>query len=624
VHVIGTAGHVDHGKSSLVRALTGTDPDRWLEEQLRGMTLDLGFAHLRFADGVEAGIVDVPGHERFVHNMLAGAAGMELLLLVVAANEGVRPQTREHLAILDLLGVARTMIVITKRDLVDDETLRAVETDVRAAVHGTVAADAAAYAVSTLSGAGMDAFRTALHDTLAALPAREAAAPVVLPVDRAFALSGAGTIVTGTLLQGVLRTGDTLLLDPPGRTVRVRTLQVFGERRERVDAGARVAVNVPGIEVAQTGRGATLADAALPARDAFAVRVRAVDDDARALLRRRTPVRVAIGAAEILGTLVFAVPPVDCAPVDATLHLRRAVVTFSGQPFIVRSLSPKRVLGGGTIGAAMQHDDLADPVDADSPLNAPLLRVLMHAGLAPVSVSDAALAANVREDVAAADLLALAGAGRALALARPLAYVDGAAADAFAVRVRDVLERRETEAPWTLGVTLLALARELTTDEPFLLRVLAAFAERGELVARAGYYATPEHRPTLSAAQRDFFARVAPEAAAGSLIPVPLEGIVEALRRERIPGVQAAFDTLLATGTLVKVGGDVYRGTQIATIRERMIAAIRAGGPLTAARFRDAIGTSRKFAVPLLEWFDTTGVTVRDGDLRTLRKSAAP
>ncbi len=622
MHVIGTAGHVDHGKSSLVRALTGTDPDRRLEEQLRGMTLDLGFAHLRFDDGVEAGIVDVPGHERFVHNMLAGAAGMELLLLVVAANEGVRPQTREHLAILDLLGVARTMIVITKRDLVDDDALRDVEAEVRSAVHGTVAADAPAYAVSTLSGAGMDLFRAALHDSLAALPAREAAAPVVLPIDRVFALPGAGTIVTGTLLQGALRTGDMLLLDPPGRSVRVRTLQVFGERRERVDAGARVAVNIPGIEVAETGRGATLADAALPARDAFAVRVRAVDDDARALLRRRTPVRAAIGAAEILGTLVFAALPTDCAPVDATLHLRRSVVTFSGQPFIVRALSPKRVLGGGTIGAGTQHDDLAEPADAQSALNASLLRVLMHAGLAPVTVHDAALAANVREDLATADLLALADAGRVLALARPLAYVDGAAAAVFAARVREVLERREAEAPWTLGVTLLALAREVAVDEPFLLRVLAAFAERGELVARAGYYATPEHTPALSPAQREFFARVAPEAAAGSLVPVPLDGIIDALRRERIPGLQAAFDTLLATGTLVKVGGDVYRGTQIATIRERMIAAIRSDGPMTAARFRDAIGTTRKFAVPLLEWFDATGVTVRDGDVRTLRATA--
>ncbi|MDQ6943544.1 MAG: GTP-binding protein, partial [Candidatus Eremiobacteraeota bacterium] len=197
MHIVGTAGHVDHGKSSLVRALTGTDPDRWIEERLRGMTLDLGFAHLHFDDGVEAGIVDVPGHERFLHNMVAGAAGMDVLLLVVAANEGVRPQTVEHLAILDFLNVRRAIVVLTKRDLVHAETLAEAERAVRDATHGTVAQDAPALAVSTVTGEGLDALREAIHAALVALPSRPADAPAFLPVDRVFALPGHGTIVTG-------------------------------------------------------------------------------------------------------------------------------------------------------------------------------------------------------------------------------------------------------------------------------------------------------------------------------------------------------------------------------------------------------------------------------------------
>ncbi len=616
MHVVGTAGHVDHGKSSLVRALTGTDPDRWIEERLRGMTLDLGFAHLRFADGVEAGIVDVPGHERFLHNMLAGAAGMDVLLLVVAANEGVRPQTVEHLAILDFLGVRRTIVVLTKRDLVDAELLAAAEAEVRAATRGTVAADVPFVAVSTVSGEGLDELRTVLHDTLASLPPRAPAAPAFLPVDRVFAMPGHGTVLTGTLMQGTLRVGDTLRLDRPGRDVRVRALQVFGERRESVGGGSRVAVNVPGIEVAETHRGAVLADPAFAPAAALRVRFRALPD-ALPLLRRRTPVRAYLGAAEILATLVFDAPPRDAAPVDAALHLRRTTTAFPGEAYVVRALTPKLLLGGGTVaGGAEAAAEEGDAPDVDA-----VARALAASGLEPHGAAALGARANVREERAAEILAELAERGTARRLQKPLAYVDGAAAEALAARVREVLARREAEAPWTLGTTSLALARELAVDEPFLIRLLASEAEDGRIGARAGYYASPAHRPQLSEEQRAFFERVVPVDPAQPLVPVPLDGVVGELRRARTAGLSQAFDTLVATGALVKVGADVYRGRQIAEIRRRLEAAIRRDGPITMARFRDAVGTSRKYAVPLMEWFDATGVTVRDGDLRALRRT---
>lgn len=243
MHILGTAGHVDHGKSSLVRALTGTNPDRWIEEQLRGMTLDLGFAHLRFEDGLEAGIVDVPGHERFLHNMLAGAAGMELLLLVIAANEGPKPQTVEHLAILQYLSVKKTIVVLTKSDTVDAEELAFTRELVDEALVGTIAAHAQTIAVSTITGDGMPELRAAIHDALAELAPRAPGAPAYLPIDRVFALPGHGTIVTGTLMQGRIKAGDQLALAPLGREVRVRSVQVFGEKRDDVAGGARVAIN---------------------------------------------------------------------------------------------------------------------------------------------------------------------------------------------------------------------------------------------------------------------------------------------------------------------------------------------------------------------------------------------
>jgi selenocysteine-specific elongation factor len=625
MHVVGTAGHVDHGKSSLVRALTGTDPDRWIEERLRGMTLDLGFAHLRFDDGVEAGIVDVPGHERFLHNMLAGAAGMDVLLLVVAANEGVRPQTVEHLAILDFLNVRRAIVVLTKRDLVDAETLAVAEHDVREATRGTVAQDAPVVAVSTVSGDGLDALRDAIHEALVALPPRPADAPAFLPVDRVFALPGHGTIVTGTLMQGTLRAGDTLRLDPPGRDVRVRSLQVFGEPRPAVDGGARVAVNVPAVEIGELRRGAVLAEATFAPQASLRVRFRALKsstaggDDAGPLLRRRTPVRAYLGAAEIIGTLVFdPAPPRDTAAVDATLHLRRATTTYPGEAFVVRALSPKTLLGGGTVdvGTADRADESAAP-DADA-----IARALAESGLTPRTAAELGARANVREERAAEILVELTARNGARQLHKPLAYVDGAAADTLSERIRETLARREADAPWTLGTTSLALARELGIDEAFLVRVLASEAEDGRITARAGYFATLDHHPQLTAEQRAFFEHAVPVDAAQPLVPAPLDDVVAQLRAARIAGLPQAFDTLVATGALVKIGADVYRGPQIAEIRKRLETAVRRDGPITMARFRDAVGTTRKYAVPLMEWFDATGVTVRDGDVRALRSAA--
>jgi selenocysteine-specific elongation factor len=228
----------------------------------------------------------------------------------------------------------------------------------------------------------------------------------------------------------------------------------------------------------------------------------------------------------------------------------------------------------------------------------------------------------VREERAHEVLASLAADGTARKLQKPAAFVDGAAADATSERVRQALARREGESPWTLGTTSLALARELALDEQLLVRLLASDAEDGRIAARAGYFATPGHQPRLSEEQRAFFERAVPVDPAQPLVPAPLDDVVTALRGTRIAGLAQAFDTLLATGALVKVGSDVYRGTQVSEIRQRLEVAIERDGPITMARFRDAVGTTRKYAVPLMEWFDATGVTVRDGDLRALRRRA--
>src|SRR5471032_1006697 len=522
MHVIGTAGHVDHGKSSLVRALPGTDPDRWIEEQLRGMTLDLGFAHLYYPDGTEAGIVDVPGHERFLHNMLAGAAGMELLLLVIAANEGPKTQTEEHLAILNYLHVRRTIIVLTKSDLVDAEELSYAQEIVRETVRGTIAADAQILAVSTKTGDGMDALKAAIHDALIALPERAPEAPVFLPIDRVFALSGHGTIVTCTLMQGRLSAGDQLVLQPSGTPVRVRSVQVFGQKRDQASGGMRVAANIPAVEVGAIARGEVLAAPEFVPQSSFHVRFRPLES-ALPMLRRRTPVRAYLGSAEILGTLVFAAVPTDVATIDATLHLRRPAIVFPGEAYVVRRMSPKDVLGGGVLAGGEAVEAIAD--DDDAPDVAAVLRALRDAGLTPKTSAQLGAIANIREERTAQVLDEAVASGRAQRLQKPAGYVDARATDELAQRILTYLETQQAATPWALGATSLALARALAFDEPLLLRILASFVEDARLAYRSGYYATIGFTPVLTPEQREFFEMHVALNPAEPNVPVPMEAV---------------------------------------------------------------------------------------------------
>ena len=623
MHILGTAGHVDHGKSSLVEALTGTNPDRWLEERMRGMTLDLGFARLRFDDGVEAGIVDVPGHERFLHNMLAGAAGMELLLLVVAANEGARPQTIEHLQILQYLNVRQTLVVLTKRDLLSSEELDFAREEVAESLSGSIAAGAPQFAVSTVTGEGLDELRAAIHDTLAAFPPRKPEAPVFLPIDRVFALPGHGTIVTGTLMQGRIVIGDELSLTPVAKSVRVRNLHVFGERRESVDGGARVAVNIPSAERHEISRGAVLASPQFQAASSFEVRFRPLAG-ALEILRRRNPVRAYLGSAEMFGTLAFDAVPSAVEEIAARLHLRRPAVVFPGEAYVVRRLSPKDVLGGGTIAGVVStvRSGAAPDEPSDEGDDAEVVAALRAAGLAGATPAQMGAVINAREEVALEALESLVERGRALRLAKPAAYVESEMATTLLARIAAQLEANERDRSWMLGATSLAIYRSLDVPEPTLLRLLASFVDDGSLAHRAGYYATPGFTPSLTPEQRAFFERALARNPSEPRVPAPFKEFLASVKNSPVPGLSQSLDTLLGSGVLVKVGDELYDGDQIAKIRKQLEGALRNGNSLTMAQFRDLIGTTRKYAVPLLEWFDATGVTLRSGDVRVLRERA--
>jgi selenocysteine-specific elongation factor len=614
VHIIGTAGHVDHGKSALIEALSGTHPDRWAEERARGMTLDLGFAHLRFDDGVEGGIVDVPGHEKFLHNMLAGAAGMELLLLVVDAHEGVMPQTLEHLAILQFLNVRRVLVVASKIDLLDWPEAANACREIGETLRGTIAEDAPIFPVSVVTRLNLEALKVALHDELAAIPARNPNAPVYLPIDRVFALPGLGTVVTGTLMQGRIAAGETLVLEPGGRPAHVRSVGVFGATRARVDAGARVALNVPGIDRREVARGHAIVGRELSARRKLTVHFVPLPE-AAPVLRRRTPVRAYFGSAEVLGTLVSDGAAGD-SELRAELVLREPVVAFPGLRFVVRRPSPMTLLGGGYVEIA-HAGELAASGDPDEEA---ILAILHDRGIDAMQPAEVAFAANLREDAAAAAAQRLVERGEVITVARPIGYVEASAARGAFERALERIEAAHRDEPWTMGLTSIALARELGVAEPQLVRVLERYVGEGRLCNRGGYYAALDHQPSFTPEQRAFFDHLVPVDERLPFLPIPFATAAAAVKLSQLFGVPKAFDTKLARGSLVKVGPDLYRETQIAEIRSRVEEHLRARRRMTAAEFRDILGTSRKYAVPLLEWLDSHAVTVRNGDYRTLRK----
>jgi selenocysteine-specific elongation factor len=616
VHIIGTAGHVDHGKSSLVAALTGTNPDRWLEEQLRGMTLDLGFAHLVLDGGIEAGIVDVPGHERFLHNMLAGAAGMDVLLLVVDLNEGVMPQTVEHLDILRYLNVRRTIVALTKVDTIAPEELEAKRNLVVRALQGTIAENAPAVAVSATTGEGLDALRAQLAQTLRALPQRDADAPLYLPVDRVFALPGLGTIVTGTLMQGRISAGESVTFAPSGAGGRVRSVHVFGEQRQTVDAGSRVALNVPAIDRHAIARGEAVVGPEFTARSSFAVRFTPIAD-ALPLLRRRNSVHAYVGSAEILGTLILDRVPDEAVEVRAELSLREPVVAFAGVRFVLRRPSPRTLLGGGSVEGVTD----SNVAGASSPNEEAVAAALRASGTTPSDSASVAAAANVREEVVARVLEALVERGDALRVVRPAGYVHADPAREYFSSVQAYLEELHRSEPWALGATSIAIARTTGIAEPLTVRLLGAFAENGRLANRGGYYALPEFTPSLTPKQRDFFEQLVVVEQANPFVPATFDAAAAQVKASRLPGTGKAFDTLLARGALVKVGEFLYRGSQVAQIQARAEEFLHQNSQMTASEFRDLLGTSRKYAMPLLEWLDARGVTLRNGDYRTLRKS---
>lgn len=631
--ILGTAGHIDHGKTVLVKALTGTDTDRLKEEKARGISIDLGFAHLALPSGRLLGIVDVPGHERFVKNMLAGATGIDLVLLVVAADDGVMPQTREHLAIVDLLGIRHGVVAITKKDLADADWLELVREDVKAAVAGTALEAAPIVSVSAKTGEGIEELVTQLDRISAEAVRHEDEGPIRLPIDRVFTLPGAGTVVTGTLWSGELKPEDKVVIEPKGVEARVRSVQVHGHKEDTARAGQRVALNLAGLAKEQVDRGDVVLKPGYLAPSVMVdAKVRLLKDAPRAM-KNRVRVRIHHGTTEALGRVVL-LEGDELKPGEsgmAQVRLETPVVPKRGDRIIIRSYSPILTIGGGHIldSHPRKHKrfDTAT-VERLGEMVHPAPKRVVEMALEetewPVTAVDVVKRTELAPEEVEAALSALTEGGTAMALSLDKAayYARRSNLEFLEERLSRYLGEFHLENPLQKGADKQKLRSIVFDDAPVRLfeGMLAYFVAKGvirtdgHLVAQAG--ATLE----LGADEEKTLGEIAALFAEHSFTPPDVRELAQSLGKPE-KNVIEYLKILVEDGKIERVTQDMYFDKQVLGRAEAQIRQhLESHEGMTVSDFRQLVGTSRKYALPLLNWFDSRGLTRREGDLRVLKR----
>ncbi|HEY8468225.1 MAG TPA: selenocysteine-specific translation elongation factor [Longimicrobiales bacterium] len=620
--VLGTAGHIDHGKTALIRALTGIDTDRLPEEKRRGITIDIGFANLRLPDGQELAVVDVPGHEAFIRNMLAGATGIDIVLLVIAADEGVMPQTREHLAIVDLLGVRRAVVAITKTDLVEPDWLDLVIEDIRAELAATPFADAPLVPVSAVTGAGLDQLTAALAAVAAGVAERDDDDLFRLPIDRVFTIRGTGTVITGTVWSGRLAADATVRILPAGLSARVRGAQVHGRAVPAVAAGQRAALALAGAQREQLRRGlVVVSDEAWTAHSTLTALVRVLPGQARGL-RPRQRIRFHLGTAEVMGRITPLDSP-ELAPGTtgwAQLRLEAPVVARAGDRFVLRSYSPVTTIAGGTVAEPLapprRRLDAADRAALEAIIGGTPAALTARVGLAGWSGCDPARLA-IETPLPPRQIAA--------ALQERAGGVAPAAGRVFSARIlaaaRELIltavQEHHAREPLRPGVDRDELRRRLPRPAPPGLAddVIAALLAEGVLRSHEGLIASADFEPRLTPDQERARSELLALLEGAGLAPPTLPEWPEHLRRR--PDLRPLLRTLEREGRIVALGPELYAARPALDAAAAAVRRELAGrGPLGPAEFRECIPVSRKYLIPILEYFDRTGVTRRAGDRR--------
>jgi len=612
--IIGTAGHIDHGKSALVAALTGQAMDRLAEERRRGITIDLNFAPLPLGDGRTAGVVDVPGHEDFVRTMVAGASGIDLALLVIAADEGIMPQTVEHLAVLEHLGVAAGIPVVTKADLVDPDWLDLVLAEVAERMARSPVRFDQPVAVSAKTGRGLDELRARLADRAAVLKPHRAADLFRLPVDRAFSVAGVGTVVTGTAWSGRVSVGEAVRLLPSGPSGRVRSIESYGAALEQSEPGARTAVGIAGIQRDQAHRGAWLVSVDSPWLPAQAIDAElSLDPDAPRGLTARTRVRVHLGTAEVMARVHPRTPIEPGGRGLARLTLETPLVARGGDRLVLRSYSPVTTIGGGRV---------LDP----SP---PRRRTPWPAGLASEDAASrfAALLERRPGGITAAELPVLVGCAPAegVGIARGTAGVrqvgdlwvrESTLAD-LGTRAVSLLKAHHRARPSDRGLSIETLRRGLRAPDVLAERAVADLASAGRIRTADGVATLSGFVPRVEGgdAEIDRVVRILEEA---GLSP-PTLGELEQQTGRRDVG--AILRLAAQAGKVEAVERERYYARPALDRFAATLAEVGRGSTIAPAALRDRLGISRKYLIPLLEWADAKGITERVGDARRLRNA---
>ncbi|HXG52024.1 MAG TPA: selenocysteine-specific translation elongation factor [candidate division Zixibacteria bacterium] len=630
-YIIGTAGHIDHGKTSLIKALTGQDTDRLKEEKERGISIDLGFAHLTLPDGTEAGVVDVPGHERFIRNMLAGAHGMDLVLFTVAADDGVMPQTEEHLDIVHLLGVKMAIFVITKADLVPPARIAEVEEEIGILTLGTALEGAPVVAVSTVTGQGLEELKTRIAETLRSCDRPAPRGYFRLPVDRAFILQGHGVIVTGTALSGEIGTGDRVRCLPGDQIFRVRSLQVHGRPVEKAGWGQRVALNLTGPDRAEVERGHVICHESITRTserfDAF-LEVRPA---AAKGIKNHQRIRVHLGTAERLGRIVLLGGEERVEPKQSAfcqIVLAEPLLALRGDHFILRDETAQRTLAGGTVlhpwaerhkrgetGLEERLDTLRRG-DQDA-LTQALLDESKEFAL-PVEAIQQFLNLTAEE---LGDSIQKTAGLRSFNAEGERVYTTQAKWERLRQALLDALGAFHASHPLVPGMDMEELRGKLLYRlSPKIFRAVVDTLLAEKTIAKEeNLLRLSTHRVQLGGAEKALMERIKRLLAEQPGTPPELKEIEKHLGVGRAK-LAEVMRLLERDGSVVRVASELYfTGAYVDRVRDLLYRFLSDKGEITAAAFRDLLGSSRKYTIALLEYFDRVGTTVRIGDIRRLK-----
>jgi len=633
--IMGTAGHIDHGKTTLIRALSGIDCDRLKDEKKRGITIELGFAFLDLPGGERLGIVDVPGHEKFVKNMVAGAAGIDFVLLTVAADEGVMPQTREHLEICSLLGIDNGLVALTKTDAVDEELLELATEDLKDFLSGTFLADAPIVPVAAHTGEGIDRLREALQDWARSLKQEDKPDIFRLPVDRVFTMRGHGTVVTGTLASGEVHQGDAIVAHPRGRRGKVRGIQVHGQSEEKVSAGRRTALNLAGVEVEDLERGDTLAhpDRLFPAIS-WDVEITCLSSAPRPLKHKRE-IHFHHGTREILARVHLLdaeeLPPGQTAL--AQIRFPSPMVGVFGDRFVIRAHSPLRTIAGGKL-----INPLAQKVKRFSSQLDPLY-TLAQGDPETVLLTHLELAGSKGLDFARLQVLCNISTKQLNKLLQDLAskqrifcfdkdnriYVTAGVVHRLSQELEEYVRVFHRANPLQAGISRGRVASDWGKSLPpkLLHFILERSQKQGVLVSEQEVLRLPDHQVTLGQDQTELKESILRHYEEGGITPPNLNDVLQALN---IDAKQATpiLQLLTEEGKLIKIkDGMYYSAAALERIRELVRGHFAGNDELGPKEFKELTGLSRKYSIPLLEYLDKAKITIRVGDVRKLRKGQA-